>query len=117
MMKYVLGAAAAVMMSTSAMAAVDCGPLPNPKWSWSIGATTTSTQTEIIGDIEYNRQGNVGKADVEITVTTTTVCTALNPQGKVNLDHSTTISTSTTTMAEDVVVCNPSGNPVPVCTP
>jgi len=107
-----------------------CGELPNAKWSWSIsysdpvisgGETSTST-----GPVEYNKPGTVGSAIVTTTTTptistVTPICSAYNPQNKYNADHSgfgepisNTIDEGGETSKKEVV-CNPSGNPVPVC--
>lgn len=131
--KAILTAAAVMGMTSGAFAAVVqgsdvCGELPNAKWSWSIsygepvisgGETSTS-----IGNVAYQGNGNVGKADVTTitapTISTVTVsCTALNPAGKINADHST--ATTITEVLDpggnstsNEVVCNPGGS-LPSC--
>ncbi|GLQ55267.1 hypothetical protein [Devosia nitrariae] len=139
MKKVLMGLLAASMLSgapiaisTSAYAAVVlgsdvCGELPNVKWSWIISSTTSTSggdTSTTMGDVAYQGNGNVGKADVTTTTsavieTTTNVCTAINPQGKVNADHSTVTATeveiapaSSTTTNE--VVCN-KGSSLPTC--
>ena len=119
--------AAPIAMSTSAFAAVVagsdvCGELPNVKWTWSISSSTSTSGGDTstsMGDVSYIGGGNVGKADVTTTTTavietTTNICTAINPAGVPNADHSTTMTTeveiapaSSTTTNE--VVCNPGG--------
>ncbi len=119
-----------------------CGSLPNAKWSWSISYQTTTTGGGVSSDssseISYSNGGKSGNINgTETTSTTTTteptyeqtnvICTALNPQGKVNADHSTVVvgeavmidpgSSTTDTTSEKI--CgqgkDASGNPYPAC--
>ncbi|TGQ34632.1 hypothetical protein [Mesorhizobium sp. M00.F.Ca.ET.216.01.1.1] len=105
-----------------------CGELPNVKWSWEISSTSVQSGGETsttIGDVTY--QGafdQVGKADVTTTTsaiieTTTNTCTAINPAGVPNDDHSTTTTTvveiaPATSSTVNEVVCNP-GSELPDC--
>ncbi|WP_027998650.1 hypothetical protein [Sinorhizobium arboris] len=131
--RTIIAAAAVTGMTSGAYAAVVegsnvCGELPNAKWSWAIsygepvisgGETSTA-----IGAISYQGNGNVGKAEVTTTTaptisTTTISCTALNPAGKVNADHSTTTTVVETidpggSSTSNQVVCNPGGT-LPAC--
>ncbi|WP_324765381.1 hypothetical protein SO078_27050 (plasmid) [Sinorhizobium meliloti] len=132
-LRTIITAAAVMGMTSGAYAAVVegsnvCGELPNAKWSWAIsygqpvisGGETSTT----IGDITYQGNGNVGKAEVTTitapTISTATVtCTALNPTGKINADHSTTTTVVETiapggTSTLNEVVCNPGGT-LPAC--
>lgn len=81
--------ALAAFLASGAAAFASCPTgsegLPNSKWSWQVGESTTSTT---IGDIDYAGKSGNGFADV--TMTTTTVCLAINPAGNVNEDKSTT---------------------------
>jgi hypothetical protein len=123
-----------------------CGELPNVKWTWVIttavvrtgGGTTTATDTANT----FSSAGNNGIPNNgwEVTSTTTTtaptydqtnsICTAVNPAGKVNLDHSTTVEGtpvlvdaggSSTEIDSEVKICdnnntnNNSGNALPAC--
>ncbi|QFI69275.1 hypothetical protein [Sinorhizobium alkalisoli] len=129
----ILTAATVMGMTSGAFAAVVdgsdiCGELPNAKWSWAISYSqpviSGGEQTTTLGDVSYNSAGNVGKADVTITTaptisTVTVACTALNPAGKVNADHSTTVEQVTTldpggSSTTNEVVCNP-GSSLPNC--
>lgn len=119
MTKYLLATAAAAFLMTSAAMAETinvpggdvCGALPNAKWSWSISAGDPILGDPTInGDVSYNHQGNVGSADVTQTSTAVTNCTAINPAGVPNADHSTTVTGATTTVDLGTQnVCNPSG--------
>lgn len=79
-----------------------CGTLPNSKWSWVI-SYDTQTSTETSDPYNAGKSGNVF---VDVTTTTTSVaqCTALNPQGKVNADHSVTVDLGSTSTSESVKV-------------
>lgn len=131
-----LAVLAMIGMSSAASAAVvagseQCGELPNAKWSWSITASApvisggeTSNST---GDVTYNKPGTVGSALVTTTTaptlsTTTVSCVAMNPQGKINTDHSTSMETTIvisegSSTSANQVVCNPnnSGGNLPNC--
>ncbi|WP_353475022.1 hypothetical protein PVT71_15770 [Salipiger sp. H15] len=106
-----------------------CGELPNSKWSWAVSYDTvtiggdTSTST-------YDELRTAGRNQFLDTYTVTTIeptyeqvnitCTALNPQGKINLDHSTTIlgemtmidpGSSSEEKTSQVKVCGPNLEP------
>jgi hypothetical protein len=128
-----LAVLAAFATASAASAAVvagseTCGELPNAKWSWNVnvgepvlsgGEITTST-----GDVEYNKPGTVGTVLVTTTTaptisTSTTTCTAINPQGKINAEHSTSLVSSIVadpggSTSSSQTVCNP-GNSLPNC--
>ncbi|MDP2120086.1 MAG: hypothetical protein Q8K28_09300 [Hoeflea sp.] len=124
MKKLILAAAAVTMMSGSAFAqALDanaiCGAdasLPNAKWSWSVSVydEQISNPVTTYSSVTYDGASGNGVADVTTTSTKTTtyICTALNPQGKVAPDKTiypeqTTTSTSVT---EGVQVCFQGGS-------
>jgi len=131
-----LAVLATIGMSSAASAAVvagsdQCGELPNAKWSWSISTSdpviTGGETTTTIGDVTYNKPGTVGSALVTTTTaptlsTTTVSCVAMNPQGKINTEHSTSMETTiviadgSTTSSNDKV-CNPNNasNNLPNC--
>lgn len=90
-----------IVITTAAHAAIVagsdvCGELPNSKWTWSIKVTEPQV---ILGDVTYgsvtyNGQSGNGSAPASQEVTTipgSTICTAHNPAGKINADHSTTV--------------------------
>ncbi|MCG5479579.1 hypothetical protein [Sinorhizobium alkalisoli] len=144
MRKFVIFTAAAVMgMTSGAFAAVVsgsdvCGELPNGKWSWQITTemVTTGGETNVSSATSTSYSGNPDKNGYngfETTTTTTTVaptyqqvntiCTAINPAGKVNSDHSTAVpgelvmtdpgSTSSVT-SDPLKICGPGTN-TPEC--
>lgn len=96
-------AVAAFMVVGVSSAWADCPSgsegLPNAKWSWTAGPSTTSDP--VWGDISYS--GNSGNGTADLTVTVTTVCYAVNPAGNVVEDKST--STTATVTLEDQVAC------------
>jgi hypothetical protein len=145
-MRYIalLTATAVMGMTAGAFAAANvsgsdqCGPLPNAKWSWQISTETIRTggDTHVDTSSSVNYTGNPDKNGYngfETTTTTTTieptyeqvnvVCTAVNPGGQVNADHSTSVAgevklvdpgSSSSTNSDPVKICGPGGN-TPVC--
>lgn len=109
--KMLLAAAAMIMVSGTAMAECPSGSegLPNSKWSWADGGSSTSSSTSF-GDISYAGKSGNGWADVTTTTITTTICLAINPGGNVVDDKSTSVITTTTSVEEGVKVCENSPN-------
>ncbi|OHV72730.1 hypothetical protein [Ensifer sp. LCM 4579] len=144
MRKFVILAAAAMMgLTSSAFAAVVansdvCGELPNGKWSWQVTTEVVRTggETSVSSNTSVNYEGNPNKNGYngfETTTTTTTVtptyeqtntiCVAINPAGKVNSDHSTSVAgqpvmvdpgSQTSVTSDPLKICGP-GNNTPVC--
>ncbi|MBM3606250.1 MAG: hypothetical protein FJX25_16450 [Alphaproteobacteria bacterium] len=122
-MMSVTGAQAAVVAGSDV-----CGELPNVKWSWLTEQQTVTSGGEVSSN-SYDQTRVAGNNTFLDTYTTTTVaptfttintiCTALNPQGKVNLDHSVTImgepvqtdAGSSTTDKTALKVCGPNLTP------
>ncbi|MFN7089211.1 MAG: hypothetical protein ACK4P4_01475 [Allorhizobium sp.] len=129
MKKLILAAAAVTLMSGSAFADDSvCGSLPNSKWSWQVTTTTATIGGETsLSSADSTKVAGQNTFLVTTTTTTvaptfevtTTICTALNPQGKVNLDHSTSVVSEpelidaggTTTSSSQVKVCGPNLTP------
>lgn len=112
--------AADAMKNGSALTSVSfCGRGRNP----TLSAASDLTRQASARSITLGKSGN-GLADVTTTTTTTTtttyVCTALNPAGNVNDDHSTTQTTTSTETETGVQVCFNSPNAIdpagPLCT-
>lgn len=135
-MKYLIAASTLVALGLSGAqaAVVDgsdvCGELPNSSWSWVITTDTVTSGGEVSTDT-YDALRTAGNNQFletfEVTIVaptyeqTTTNCTALNPAGKINLDHSTTIagelvevdpgSTGDPEKISNVKVCGPNLEP------
>jgi hypothetical protein len=100
---HMIGVACLLIGPQAALASCPEGSagLPNSMWSWVAGPSSTDTT---FGGIAF--AGNSGNGFADVTVTTTTVCYAVNPGGQTVDSKSTTVVSSVTT--EDVKVCEQS---------